>query len=222
MTTTQTKAATVAENTNRPVRAERPRRRYGTDRMKALSDGVFAFAITLLVLDLVAPSGSGLDLVAAVLALWPHYLAYVVSFATIGAIWLAHTAITDRLDHADSTFMRLNLLPLLFVAFLPFPTGFLAEYVNSEQPERIAILLYGGAVVLLILALTAVRSYASREGLMTGAADASDLNLDRRLLIGLVGYLVLIGIGMIFPITGVFGFLVLAIFIIVPLRVRRA
>src|ERR1700755_2339199 len=99
----------------------RPRRRgFRTGRLEAFSDGVFAIAITLLVLDLGVSSNAGRDLLHAIGSLWPASLAYVASFSTIGAAWLAHNAITEYLDRADAAFVRLNLLLLLFVSFLPF------------------------------------------------------------------------------------------------------
>ena len=102
-----------------------PRQYVETTRLEAFSDGVFAIAITLLVLDLaIGHSGDALD---RVLDAWPFYLAYIVSFLTIGAAWLAHNAITDRLTKADSLLLRLNLLVLLLVSFLPFPTRLVAE-----------------------------------------------------------------------------------------------
>jgi TMEM175 potassium channel family protein len=63
--------------------------------MEAFSDGVFAIAITLLVLEIAVSAGSEADLLGAVLDQWPSYLAYLVSFSTIGAIWLEHTVITE-------------------------------------------------------------------------------------------------------------------------------
>ncbi|HKX69456.1 MAG TPA: TMEM175 family protein [Intrasporangium sp.] len=87
--------------------------------MEAFSDGVFAIAITLLVLEITVPTDSEGNLLRAVLAQWPSYPAYVVSFATVGAIWLAHTAMSEFLDHADVWLMRINLLLLLLVSFLP-------------------------------------------------------------------------------------------------------
>lgn len=74
--------------------------------MEAFSDGVFAIAITLLVLEIAIPSGSESDLLGAVVGQWPTYLAYLVSFSTIGAVWLAHTVITEYLDHATSVLIR--------------------------------------------------------------------------------------------------------------------
>jgi uncharacterized membrane protein len=103
--------------------------------MEAFSDGVFAIAITLLVLEIAVPSGSEENLLGAVVAQWPSYLAYLVSFSTIGAVWLEHTVITEFLGHATSVLIRLNLLLLLVVSFLPFPTKLLGEYVGEDAPE---------------------------------------------------------------------------------------
>jgi uncharacterized membrane protein len=90
---------------------------YRTTRMEAFSDGVFAIAITLLVLEIAVPAGSEDDLLGAVLGQWPSYLAYLVSFSTIGAVWLEHTVITEFLDRATSVLIRLNLLLLMVVSF---------------------------------------------------------------------------------------------------------
>ena len=79
-----------------------------TARFEAFSDGVLAIAITLLVLDLVVPAGSGEHLLREVAHLWPSYLAYVVSFLTIGAVWLEHSAITEFLERADGVLIRIS------------------------------------------------------------------------------------------------------------------
>jgi len=97
----------------------RGRRVLSKDRMEAFSDGVFAFAATLLALDLVVyPPGTPLQ---RLLHAWPSYLVYVISFLTIGAAWLLHTALTDRLTRTDPLFLRLNLLVLLVVVFPAVP-----------------------------------------------------------------------------------------------------
>lgn len=101
-------------------------------RMEAFSDGVFAIAITLLVLDLEVPGDTGEGLLRGLLEQWPSYLAHVVSFATVGAVWLGHLAVTGFLHHADVWLLRLNLLLLLLVAVLPFPTRLLAGGIASE------------------------------------------------------------------------------------------
>jgi uncharacterized membrane protein len=92
-----------------------------TSRMEALSDGIFAIAATLLVLDLAIPKVSS-DVSRSLLEQWPTYLAYLVSFATIGNAWLNHSVITEYLERADAILLRLNLVLLFFVSVLPFPT----------------------------------------------------------------------------------------------------
>jgi len=132
--------------------------------MEAFSDGVFAIAITLLVLDVaVHPPGTPLE---QVLHAWPAYVAYVVSFLTIGAAWLGHTALTDRLAQSDSIFLRLNLLLLLVVAFLPFPTRLIADALQDTDAERVAVTVYG-------LTLLAIRLLGPGWLSMRGASTST-------------------------------------------------
>ena len=133
-------------------------------RLEAFSDGVFAIAITLLVLDLGVPPGAGEHLLESILHQWPSLLAYVTSFLTIGVIWLQHSAITGTLRAADSTLYRLNLLVLLLASFLPFPTKLVAEFVGERDPERVAAVFYGLTLLALSLALTAFVRYAAEHG----------------------------------------------------------
>ena len=115
-----------------PEPEPRPRRRgFRTGRLEAFSDGVFAIAVTLLILDIGVSGTAGHDLGAAIRGLWPSYLAYVASFSTIGAAWLGHNAITEYLERTDAAFVRLNLLLLLAISFLPFPTRLVAEYIRQ-------------------------------------------------------------------------------------------
>ena len=92
--------------------------RWETGRIEAFSDGVFAIAITLLVLELTPPALESGSVWTGLVEQWPEYLAYLVSFASIGAAWVAHAAVTDHLAGVDSLFLRLNLLLLLFVLLL--------------------------------------------------------------------------------------------------------
>src|SRR6186997_110040 len=126
--------------------------------MEAFSDGVFAIAITLLVLEIAVPTAAATNLLQAVIDAWPSYLAYVVSFSTIGAVWLWHTLITEFLEHADSIFLRLNLL--LVVAFIPFPTKLVAESLGSTDHERIAATMYGVNLLLASVLLAVLWRYA--------------------------------------------------------------
>ena len=197
-------------------------RGFRTTRLEAFSDGVFAIAITLLVLELAVPAGSEKDLLAAVIAEWPAYLAYVVSFSTIGALWLAHNAITEYLDRVDAIFVRLNLLLLLVVAFLPFPTRLLAEYSSHESAERVAVTIYGVTLLLASTLASVLWRFSVRRGLIrTDAPDDDLLLLTRRLTPGLAAYAVLIVVGLIAPTLTVIGYLVIAIFFIIPFRELR-
>ena len=138
----------------------RGRRFLGTDRLAAFSDGVFSIAATLLVLDIaVHPPGTPLH---QVLQAWPDYLAYVVSFLTIGAAWLVHTALTGRLARSDPIFLELNLLVLLVVAFLPFPTRLVGDALHDTGAERVAVTVYG-------LTLLAIRLLGSAPGCLCAA-----------------------------------------------------
>jgi uncharacterized membrane protein len=134
--------------------------------MEAFSDGVFAIAITLLVLEIAVPAGSERDLWSAVLDEWPSYLAYLVSFSTVGAVWVGHTVITEFLVRATPVLIRLNLLLLMVVSFLPFPTKLLAEYVGEDRPERVAATIYGLNLLLTAVLLSVIWRYAVREGLI--------------------------------------------------------
>lgn len=127
-------------------------RRYGKGRMEAFSDGVVAIAITLLVLELTPPALESGSVWRALLEQWPEYLAYLVSFASIGAAWVAHAAVTDHIAEVDAVFFRLNLLLLFFVSVLPFPTGMIGAYLHDADAERVAITIYG--VNLLAISAT--------------------------------------------------------------------
>ena len=132
-------------------------------RLEAFSDGVFSIATTLLVLDIALhPPGSPLK---QVLEAWPYYLAYLVSFLTIGGAWLAHTALTDRLARADAILLRLNLLVLLGVGFLPFPTGLVAEAIHDVNGERVFVTMYGLTLLAIRIFGFALDEYARREHL---------------------------------------------------------
>ena len=118
-------------------------RRWESARTEAFSDGVFAIAITLLVLDLHVPLSEFHDLWHGILHEWPSYLAYVTSFTAIGGLWLAHHGIFHRLRYVNDQVMRINLLLLMAVSFLPFPTRLMAEAIRNEDAARVAVIFYG-------------------------------------------------------------------------------
>jgi TMEM175 potassium channel family protein len=169
--------------------------------MEVFSDGVFAIAITLLVLQIGVPSGSENDLLRALVAEWPSYMAYLVSFATIGAVWFGHTVITEYLHHANSTFIRLNLLLLLVVSFLPFPTRLLAEYTREAEAERVAATVYGINLLLALILVSVVWRYAIRAQLGPDLADEDVKTLTNRLPPTLGVYVVMIIVGLFVPVS---------------------
>lgn len=190
--------------------------------MEAFSDGVFAIAITLLVLEIAVPAGSARDLWSAVLDEWPSYLAYLVSFSTVGAVWVGHTVITEFLVRATPVLIRLNLLLLMVVSFLPFPTKLLAEYVGDDRPERVAATIYGLNLLLTAVLLSVIWRYAVREGLIrSDIADENVKVITRRLTPGLVGYLVMIMLGLFLPVVAVVGYFVIAVYNLIPIRDLR-
>jgi TMEM175 potassium channel family protein len=200
----------------------KPERRLRTGRLEAFSDGVFAIAITLLVLEISVPPGSEDHLLDAVLDQWPSYLAYVVSFSTIGAVWLAHSAITEYLHGANTLLIRLNLLLLMVVSFLPFPTRLLAEYLGDDDPARVAATIYGLTLLAAAALLAVLWTYAVSAGLVIPeAADEEIRVLTTRLTPGLGGYVALVIVGVFVPTIAILGYLLLAIVLIVPFGLRK-
>ena len=204
-----------------PGDAPRPptSRTIGTTRLEAFSDGVFAIAITLLVLELAAPRHDDGQLGAALISLWPSYLAYLVSFATIGALWIGHTVITHHLREADLNLFKLNLVLLLVVSFLPFPTGLLAENLASTSDERVAATIYGVTLLAAATMLSLVWRYAIRGGrLREGLTNQDTTFLTRRLTPGLAAYGAMILLGLLAPQVAVIGYFLIAIGLLLPVR----
>jgi uncharacterized membrane protein len=143
--------------------------RFETARLEAFSDGVFAIAITLLVLDIGVPDEAFDDLWRGIGDQWPSYLAYATSFWTIGGLWIAHHALFRRLRYADGLLMRANLLLLLVVAFLPFPTRLVGEAVGTDTGEQAAVLFFGATLFVISVIATGMCEYAAsrRELLVT-------------------------------------------------------
>jgi uncharacterized membrane protein len=122
-------------------------------RLEAFSDGVFAIAITLLVLDIHVPEPSSTaDLARELGAQWPSYVAYAVSFLTIGIIWINHHAMFHRLRAIDHGIMIRNLALLLCVGLLPFTTALMADYLKEAQGQHLAAAIYSGSFLLMSLA----------------------------------------------------------------------
>jgi uncharacterized membrane protein len=193
------------------------RRVLSKDRMEGFSDGVFGFAATLLVLDItLRPPGTALQ---QVLHAWPFYLAYVVSFLTIGGAWLLHTALTDQFTRTDSIFLRLNLLVLLVVVFLPFPTGLVADALHKTGDERVYVTLYGLTLLAIRLLGFALDAYARHEHLYSPKGEDEELHsTQRKFLPVAIGYVIAILIGLALPVLAVVLYFGIAVYLVVPFR----
>jgi uncharacterized membrane protein len=164
-----------------------------TGRIEAFSDGVFAIAVTLLVLELRVPQlseeATSSELWSALLSHWPSYAAYLVSFMTILIMWVNHHRLFMIIQRSDSRFLFLNGALLLVVTIIPFPTALLAEYL--ERPAApIACAIYTGTYVLLALAFNALWRYAAYRNrlLARTTTDQQVRAISRSFLFGPVSY----------------------------------
>ena len=141
--------------------------RNETVRIEAFSDGVFAIAITLLVLGIEVPKahklGAGGSLGSTLIKLWPHYLAFVTSFITILAQWVNHHRIFSFIQRTDHPFLYWNGLLLLFITFMPFPTALLAEYLLHPEAKA-AGAVFAGTYVASAFAFKGLWHHASKNG----------------------------------------------------------
>ena len=169
--------------------------------MEAFSDGVFAIAVTLLVLNIHVRPGSG-PLWEEILRLWPAYAAYVASFLTIGIMWLNHHALFSRVAAVDRPLVLLNLLLLMVVAFVPFPTEVLGDHILAGPDAQTASLLYAGVAVLIAITFSAVYTYiAAHPGLLaSGFASEDFFRVMPWYSAGLASYLVCIPLSFVSPI----------------------
>jgi TMEM175 potassium channel family protein len=160
-----------------------------TGRLETFADGVFAIAITLLVLEIRIPD-VGEDLGKALPAQWPSFAAYVTSFLTIGVMWVSHHQMFTIIRRTTPTFLFLNVLFLLPVAFVPYPTALVAGHIQEPQGRTTAVLVYGAVSVVIAVMFNVLWAYAFRRGLVvpgTGADRAR--SVARGFIVGPLIYL---------------------------------
>jgi uncharacterized membrane protein len=172
---------------------------FPTSRLEAFSDGVFAIAITLLVLDLTVPARdqlAGHSLAHALRAQWPSYFAYLVSFAVIGIIWTNHHALCALIGRADRLVLFGNLFLLLTVSVIPFPTRLLAEYLTSGYDSHVAAAIYSASMLAMSIAFSLLFLAISRDArLLHAPLDRVTIARTwRRFSLGGVFYLATIGL----------------------------
>ncbi len=196
-----------------------------TGRLEAFSDGVFAIAVTLLVLELRAPLPGtlheGEHLLDALLHEWPAYLAFATSFVTLLIIWINHHNLFKMIVRSDHAFLLLNGILLFTVTLIPFPTNVVAEHIR-EPGARTAAVFYSGAFLAMAVAFNLLWRYASRDGRLLARGVNRKLvdTINKQFRIGPLTYVVAVAVSFINGIAGCALVLLLAIYWALPEHVR--
>jgi uncharacterized membrane protein len=171
-----------------------------TRRLEAFSDGVIAVAITLLVLDLTVPP-HGVQLAQHLGREWPKFAAFVVSFLTIGIIWINHHAALLRLRETDHVILILNLLVLMSICLLPFATALIASNLQRSHGEHLAAAIYAGALLFMGIAfsLLNLRILGRPDLLEPGLSEAQRRRILRRSVGGVTPYVLATGLAFVSP-----------------------
>ena len=187
-----------------------------TGRLETFADGVFGIAATLLILNVrVDDATLGCPFSCQILRAWPFYIAYVVSFLTIGIIWVNHHNLMRQIARADRTFMMITVVFLMIVAFIPFPTGLVAQNLGGAFDDaQAATVLYGITLTLTAVMFNVVWFYAARRGrLLRDDADPRVVRgISRTFVLGPWTYLALTIVSGVSPKLGAIGFALFALF----------
>ncbi len=168
-----------------------------TNRIEALTDGVFAIVLTLLVLELSIPviseASRSHDITRSLMVMWHVYISYVMSFLILGLFWLHHSGLYTYIKHSDGRLAILNLFFLMFVSLIPFSSSLVAHYWD----EQISAILYGISWLLPFYMNIAMFSYAAKAGLLNEEMEPGFIKRER--ISGLIVSLMLfLGIGLSF------------------------
>jgi TMEM175 potassium channel family protein len=198
--------------------ADSPSVHRDTGRLVAFSDAVFAITVTLLVLEIRPPNDYS-NLLHGLLALWPSYLAYGVTFLFIGQVWANHHVMFDHIRAADRVVLLLNTLLLMAVAFLPFATSVLAGALRGGHGQQTAVVFYGIAFAVTALTFNAVWQYARRHGLLSEDLDPDGVTaISRRFQLALAWLTTGAVLGAVLPVLGVVVIAAFNAFYWLPIR----
>lgn len=191
-------------------------------RIEALADGVFAIAMTLLVLDLKVPNIGSANpdrLLPALLTQWPKYISYVISFFMLGIYWIGHHNQFHVIRRSDRGFLWINILYLMTISLLPFSTALLGEYPGT----RTALVVYGGNLAVIGLVLYWHWYYATHNfRLVDSDLDPQIVTLAaRRILTGVIVYLFAIGTSFASETMSLAIYLVVPLIFLLPGKVDR-
>lgn len=188
-----------------------------TSRVEAFSDGVFAIAITLLILDVKVPSGPAGHLGAALARQWPTYAAFLLSFGFIGIMWVNHHRLFNHIRRSDNRLLFLNLLLLLGITVVPFPTALLAAHYGTAD-RTVAAAVFNGTYVVLAVFFNVLWHHAVRGGLLDAATQESADSISRQYAVGPMPYLVCLGLTWVSVPASLISNIGLAIFFAIPPR----
>ena len=174
------------------------------------------------------PAHAGSHLLSALFHERPIYLAYFIAFMSIGVVWIEHNALTEALERVNAGFLRLNLLLLLLVAFLPYPARVMEEYLRLTDTEhggeRTAVAFFGIVLFLMSLMLIVLGATLSVEGLFGGDA-AEERQEERRvtyqLAPSLIFYAVATVLGLIQPYVALVLYVLIGVYLLLPVRTVR-
>jgi len=189
-----------------------------TGRLETFADGVFAIAITLLVLAIRLPAPEE-PLGPALIRQWPEFAGYVVSFLTIGIMWVQHHRLFTLIRRSNSTFAMINVIFLMFIAFVPFPTAVLAQRLGTGVDEVGATLLYGATMTAIAAMFNAIWRYGSARGghLLVATISASRRAEARGYRWGVPIYALITLLAFINPLVSLAGFGLFAAYWALPI-----
>jgi uncharacterized membrane protein len=193
-----------------------------TARIEAFSDGVFAIAITLLILEIKIPAAGSGNLSVQLLRQWPSYFAFVFSFAFIGIMWINHHRLFTHIKRSNNALLFLNLLLLLGVCAVPFPTAVLAQHLGQSD-QRAAAILYHGTYFAIAIFFNILWRYASRHLLGKGVDASTADKISAQYAFGPLLYLVCIALTWVnVPVSLLLNVALAVFFALPPHRAVRA
>lgn len=198
--------------------------RSQTARLEAFSDGVFAIAVTLLILEIHVPAREHAETLGhELLRIWPSYLGYLTSFLTIGVMWINHHYVFELIARVDRTMLLLNTLLLMLIAFVPFPTAVLAQFIETGG-ARSAAVLYGATLTLTAMTYFAWWRYASAGRRLIGDEVPDEVvdDITRAYLPGTLLYAGAALLAFLQPWVSAAAYLAIAVFYALPLAQWRA
>src|SRR5262249_39014139 len=183
-----------------------------TTRLEAFSDGIFAIAITLLILEVRAPGArDARELWHALAAQWPSYVGYRLSFLIIGVMWSNHSHLFRLMTRCDHMPNMLNLLLMMTIAFLPYPTGVLARNIANPDTCGPATVIYSASILLCAIPWSLIWMHALRAGLVDAPEDERD-RMTRSFRLGWLPWLATTALALFAPKVAMIGIAALTLY----------